>query len=530
MEQMQDYTLPAPKCYIFEGFVPSRDESPGTDRSYYVPARLKKNAGMLRSLQFRPRPDGRQTIALIRSAQSGEEPGALNGIVVAMHKAIGDIVINGVEFISRDIKDFEAIGWQALPAVDRIYVMCGKESATHDADLKYPLLQSYLDQKMDANLTVGDEFAMEWLETTRGFPELWINDRDLARRPWVHVRSHEKIDKFLHDHPVAPTNTFEDRLLEGEYAVLLLQAMQKHGVSDMRSLYAKTASPVGGSKLAAPPAGWADWTGKKMTYNGNENVSDYIFGFGSLINTGSRMKSDPNAADAVPVRISNKLGYSRCWNFQHPIAQLTALGVAKVPEGTGWGINGVVAPVLDAAGMEALDAREIGYQRVAIPTEYTTPLGWPKLPDGSRVWMYVPYGKDDEGDAKAPPELEPGTNLEMASFHHPILQTYVDLCILGCLEYSEEYAIEFIHSTVGWDGPWLNDRQIPRRPWTNQPGYATVDNLLKRIIPEHFAKRMLAEEFGAAIIRQPQSVKKLMKLITHHEIKELNYGEGGHFI
>ena len=80
----------------------------------------------------------------------------MNGIIVAMHEDVAGIPISAVEYISRDIKDFEAIGWQALPPVNRIYVMCGVESSMQDPDLKYPLLQTYLDDKMDDCLNVGE--------------------------------------------------------------------------------------------------------------------------------------------------------------------------------------------------------------------------------------------------------------------------------------------------------------------------------------------------------------------------------------
>jgi len=44
-----------------------------------------------------------------------------------------------------------------------------------------------------------------------------------------------------------------------------------------------------------------------------------------------------------------------------------------------------------------------------------------------------------------------------------------------------------------------NDRKLARRPWVHQPEYKAIDELLNRIIPEHFAKRMLPEEFRIAM-------------------------------
>lgn len=229
-------------------------------------------------------------------------------------------------------------------------------------------------------------------------------------------------------------------------------------------------------------------------------IEDYIFGFGSLINTKSRCSSDPDAVDAVPVRISADVGYARSWNFQHPAAQITALGLEKTTLDSGQPINGVVTPVLTSAGMAAVDEREIGYTRVAITLEQLQPLGCSKFPDDARIWMYVPNGRDEAGT--------PGVGLNPASFTHPILQTYVDVCVLGCLEYSEEFAIEFITSTRGWGCPWLNDREVPRRPWIHQPKCFTIDRLLERVIPTEFKNRMLPEEFAHAMSQWQKAVKK----------------------
>lgn len=97
-------------------------------------------------------------------------------------------------------------------------------------------------------------------------------------------------------------------------------------------------------------------------------MQDYVFGFGSLINPVSRIGSDPNTVDAVPVGVSQETGYARSWNFQHPIAKITSLGLEKTEPGQGRTINSVVVPVLTKAGMEKLDEREMGCTRVAVPT------------------------------------------------------------------------------------------------------------------------------------------------------------------
>ena len=44
----------------------------------------------------------------------------------------------------------------------------------------------------------------------------------------------------------------------------------------------------------------------------------------------------------------------------------------------------------------------------------------------------------------------------------------------------EDFAVEFLHTTGLWSKYWLNDRQVPRRPWLYQSRYKTIDNLLSR--------------------------------------------------
>jgi hypothetical protein len=250
-------------------------------------------------------------------------------------------------------------------------------------------------------------------------------------------------------------------------------------------------------------------------------VENFVFGFGSLINTKSRMSSDPEAADAVPVRVSSEVGYARAWNFQSPVARLTALGLEKVKEGNeagegkegkegpggvggvggvGGGVNGIISPVFGAEGMAALDLREVGYARVAITANQLEATSWIAVPAGGncKVWMYVPQLERPGGGGL----MEPGVGLHYADLDYPILQTYIDVCLLGCLESGEGNAEEFIRSTVGWDGPWLNDRETPRRPWVHQPEAMKIDRLLQRTIPAHFQNRFLPEEMGARIVQQ----------------------------
>lgn len=68
----------------------------------------------------------------------------------------------------------------------------------------------------------------------------------------------------------------------------------------------------------------------------------------------------------------------------------------------------------------------------------------------------------------------------------PMVQSYVDLCINGCLEIESLYrtangfAEEFIRTTSGWNANWVNDRIYPRRPFIYAPTAGAIDKALKK--------------------------------------------------
>ena len=468
-----------------------------------MPARIKKEAGLLRAFEFRPNaPNGRQTIAGIRVArdQHGEQPGAFNGVIVAHYRSPELLLkrhsVRQLHFIKVPIEQFELISWQGLPAsVKEIYVLAVADAFMIPPDKDYPILQTYLDSHYKQNIAYGDDYAREWIETTRGFPVYWLNDREIGRRPWLKCPFYKKIDAML-GCDKAETDRFgmTHRKLPEEFGaaagIELAEVAQADG--EGKSAGAAGASWTEAAALTAKNKDSCicqstkiqavDYTGKKLP---SAAVENYVFGFGSLINTKSRTASDPQAVDAVPVRILPEVGYARAWNFQSGTAAITALGLEKTGAGNSRPINGIVSPVF--ASFEELDEREAGYVRVAVPQAQLQTTRWVQVPKGGKVWVYVPKLDGHE----------PGEGLHMSSYSHPILQTYVDVCLLGCLEQSVEAAVEFITSTAGWDGPWLNDREIARRPWLKQKEYKKIDQLLAEVIPVKFAGRMLPEEMGA---------------------------------
>lgn len=235
---------------------------------------------------------------------------------------------------------------------------------------------------------------------------------------------------------------------------------------------------------------------------------DYIFGYGSIINDASRIDtctSRPNMTTsanevgggmhdlAVAARVCSSFA-RRVWNFRCPTG-FTALGIILQNEGqehNSPGINGVLFPTRSHHDLTAFDIREVGYSRVSVPLDkirllpeagclvararaitlqseiseaslHTKETKDKKIP---RVWIYVP-----DASHTASPSVE-----------YPILQTYVDVCIEGCLLWGgREFAIEFLKGTSNWSEYYLNDTPMSRRPWLHRKDYKRVDECLRAL-------------------------------------------------
>lgn len=162
-------------------------------------------------------------------------------------------------------------------------------------------------------------------------------------------------------------------------------------------------------------------------------MANYIFGYGSLMNSASRQLTGQTAT-AISATVE---GFRRYWG---KIDESYTLSPLVVDKGKGY-VNGVLLQVTDA-GLQEFDIRERGYHRVLIPaTQLESAL---ELTDHDQVWLYI---KDSP---------EPPCSLS------PIMQTYVDTVLVGCLEISEQFAKQFIEQTIGWHFPLENDRHEPK--------------------------------------------------------------------
>ena len=202
-------------------------------------------------------------------------------------------------------------------------------------------------------------------------------------------------------------------------------------------------------------------------------ADEYVFGYGSLIERESRTRTNSEAVYAYPAIVT---GISRGW-YHRPTARIgfttTVLG-AKC--GKNACCNGVIFGVEDIA---KTDRREVGYNRKKLSPESIQMLDRASVPEGE-IYVYV----------------SKKVNIQPATPQYPIIQSYVDICLNGCLEIESEYRLAkqnefarmFMENTTDWSEHWVNDRIYPRRPHIYVPKAREIDNLLNDWLPEYFRK------------------------------------------
>jgi hypothetical protein len=67
-------------------------------------------------------------------------------------------------------------------------------------------------------LEYGPDYARELIETTADWSQYWLNDRELARCPWVHDSKAATVDKFLAA-PARASTYLPARLFSEPYAI-----------------------------------------------------------------------------------------------------------------------------------------------------------------------------------------------------------------------------------------------------------------------------------------------------------------------
>lgn len=198
---------------------------------------------------------------------------------------------------------------------------------------------------------------------------------------------------------------------------------------------------------------------------------EYIFGYGSLIERESRRRTSPKAIDAFPVIIN---GIRRFWGARTGVPGFSTTYLGANISDTSI-CNGVIYWV-NEEDIANTDKRERNYERVPVDMNR---LEWlcsePSKPI-ERVWIYI--SKDSPPNEK-----------------YPIIQSYVDICLNGCLQIEDEFPVAndrffldmFLNSTEGWSKHWVNDRIYPRAPHRCTPNAIKIDGLLVNRFPDEFA-------------------------------------------
>lgn len=164
---------------------------------------------------------------------------------------------------------------------------------------------------------------------------------------------------------------------------------------------------------------------RKRVMGKDDDVSDWFFGYGSLVNHLTHT--------ARPIKTARLAGWRREWvlTSQRPVAFLS------VRAATGH-IDGLIARVPER-DWSALDAREAAYRRQ--PVQAQTETG-----TASVALCQVP------ADNRAP------------GVGH-ILLSYLDVVIEGYAQhFGADGVAQFFATTDGWDCPVLDDRAAPLYP------------------------------------------------------------------
>lgn len=193
----------------------------------------------------------------------------------------------------------------------------------------------------------------------------------------------------------------------------------------------------------------------------------WLFAYGSLLFSESRDLSFKTIS-AIP---AEAYGLSRGWASGGGKNELSGLGVI---DSVGSRINGVVLQ-LDESELLRADDRELsfGYVRQLINKD-SIKVSEGELTDKDKVWIFM------------------AKSLEPSSDESPIYQSYLDVVLAGCLDISPAFAKEFMRTTKGWSGVWVNDRSSPKyvRAFESDEYHEKIDSLLLKEIPKDFKHRI----------------------------------------
>lgn len=203
--------------------------------------------------------------------------------------------------------------------------------------------------------------------------------------------------------------------------------------------------------------------------NIDSQQQQFTIGYGSLMQEASRLRTAPNAKDITPIHLT---GFQRGWFSKGSEVGFSTTYLGAIIDNHGE-FNAVSFEV-NETDIKALDQRESGYCRSLVAKDQITTLLSTPLPKG-QYWIYT----------------NTPNSIAMASTKNPIVQSYVDIFISGCMEQEQrfqlsDFALQCINSSTEWSAHWVNDRIYPRRPFIHQPLAGKIDQLLNQTLPKLF--------------------------------------------
>ncbi|KAH6571723.1 hypothetical protein BASA62_003732 [Batrachochytrium salamandrivorans] len=229
----------------------------------------------------------------------------------------------------------------------------------------------------------------------------------------------------------------------------------------------------------------------------SDTTQHFVFGYGSLINPASRLRTFGEPTDGLPVSVR---GLRRSWSYRCSRRDYTAVAVER-SHNRNFITNGVLIPIRNpAVDLPRLDDREKDYIRSTIPLSdidfYSDAHRLQLIPQKETedhrivIWLYECPASAGTTDRKHTPCI-----------HCPIPQSYIDCMMAGCLQFGLDFARQFVASTYGWEGPWLDDRFACTsvRKYVNRIDVGEVfldetqrivDRLLGGLLPTQYATRL----------------------------------------
>ena len=245
----------------------------------------------------------------------------------------------------------------------------------------------------------------------------------------------------------------------------------------------------------------------------------YMFGYGSLMSPDNPPHglTSLQLEQMVPYWLKATAGFRREWNYRHGTAGITALGLEKAASAAdAMNVCGCIYPIDYEVACDLFCSREDGYELLLVHQSHLAPMHPDyAIPDNvGYVWLCGRPTADWSVGGK-----EDKRHPACADF--PVLQSYVDTILTGALRYATSgighadgmnFAAALLCSIGGWDdGPWMDDRLLPGRPWRWVPEWQLVDGLLStcHASREAFRRRMRPAGTGpiqwASIQRLEQS-------------------------